>query len=285
MLWTISSVLKWTIEYFQRLKLDSPRLDAEILLSYALGKSRIYLYSHFDEPLEKLELTSYHEFVDRRSKGEPVAYITGQKEFFTIPFLIENGVLIPRPETEELVAIVTNLLKDRESVEILDLCTGSGCIALSILKFLPNSKATAIDLSDKAIEISNKNSARLDLQDRIEILKGDLFEPIDPDKKFDAIVSNPPYIPQKDLENLPIDVKKFEPTLALDGGIDGLDFYRKIANESKNFLAADGFIAVEIGIAQSEKVEEIFNKAGFNKIDVHKDLSGIDRVVIARRDW
>ncbi|MBR1421787.1 MAG: peptide chain release factor N(5)-glutamine methyltransferase [Selenomonadaceae bacterium] len=285
MLWTIASVLKWTTDFFQRKNLDSPKLDAEILLAHVLGKNRVYLYSHFDEPLEKSELASYHESIDRRANGEPVAYITGQKEFFTIPFRVESGVLIPRPETEELVAIVTSRLKNRESIEILDLCTGSGCIALSILKFLPNSKATAIDLSDQAIKIANENSDCLNLQDRIEIIKGDLFEPIDPEKKFDAIVSNPPYIPQKDLENLPIDVRNFEPMLALDGGIDGLDFYRKIAGESKNFLAEDGFVAVEIGIDQSKDVEEIFRRDGFNQIEIRKDLGGIDRVVIARRDW
>ena len=282
MLWTIASVLKWTTDFFQRKNLDSPKLDAEILLAHVLGKNRVYLYSHFDEPLEKSELASYHESIDRRANGEPVAYIVGQKEFFTIPFRVESGVLIPRPETEELVAIVTSRLKDRESIEILDLCTGSGCIALSILKFLPNSKATAIDLSDQAIKIANENSERLDLQDRIEILKGNLFEPIDPDKKFDAIISNPPYIPQKDLENLPIDVKNFEPMLALDGGIDGLDFYRKIASESRKFLTEDGFVAVEIGIDQSKNVEEIFRRDGFNHIEIRKDLSGLDRVVIAR---
>ena len=281
-MWTIGKILKWTTDFFKRKNLDSPRLDAEILLAHVLQKNRVYLYSNFDEPLEKSELNLYHDIIEQRANGKPAAYIIGHKEFFTLKFKVNSNVLIPRPDTETLVTAVSQRLKSKDSAEILDLCTGSGCVALSIINFLPNVSAVLTDISEDVIEIAHENAANLILLDRIEFFCGDLFEAIkDSPRQFDAIVSNPPYIPSQDILKLSDDVKNYEPILALDGGTDGLDFYRRIASESLQYLKSDGFVAVEIGFEQADDVEKIFRSAGFNQVELKKDLSNINRVVLA----
>ena len=281
-MWTIGKILKWTTDFFKRKNLDSPRLDAEILLAHVLQKNRVYLYSNFDEPLEKSELNLYHDIIEQRANGKPAAYIIGHKEFFTLKFKVNSNVLIPRPDTETLVTAVSQRLKSKDSAEILDLCTGSGCVGLSIINFLPNVSAVLTDISEDVIEIAHENAANLILLDRTEFFCGNLFESIkDSPRQFDAIVSNPPYIPSQDILKLSNDVKNYEPILALDGGTDGLDFYRRIASESLQYLKPDGFVAVEIGFEQADDVEKIFRSAGFNQVELKKDLSNINRVVLA----
>lgn len=278
--WTISSLLNWTVNYFKSKNIESARLDAEVLLSHVLGQERIYLYVHFDEPMEQAELGKFREYVKKRAQHVPVAYIIGEKEFMGLPFKVTPDTLIPRPDTEILVENVLANLAEDETVQIVDIGTGSGAIILSLLANLPKARGKTVDIAVKAVEVAKENAVRLQVADRCEFLVGDLFAPLQ-DSKFDVIVSNPPYIPQKDIATLEADVRAYEPVSALTDGGDGLSYYRRLLAEGKRYLKENGFIALEIGIHQAKAVKRIALDNGWRNIKIIKDYAGIDRVVLA----
>lgn len=278
--WTISSLLNWTVNYFKSKNIQSARLDAEVLLSHVLRQERIYLYVHFDEPMEQNELSKFREYVKKRAQHVPIAYIIGEREFMGLPFKVTKDTLIPRPDTEILVEnVLNNVDKDKE-IEIVDIGTGSGAIILSLLVNLPKAQGKTVDISSKAIEVAKENAVNLQVNDRCEFFVGDLFAPLN-DNKFDVIVSNPPYIPQKDIATLEDDVKEYEPVSALTDGGDGLSYYRRLLSEGKAYIKENGFIALEIGIYQSNDVKQIAMDNGWKNIKIIKDYAGIDRVVLA----
>ena len=280
-IWTIGRILKWTEQYFGTKGVESPRLDAEVLLSHVLKKERIYLYVHFDQPLEAAELAAYKELIKQRVNHVPVAYLLGQKEFMGLTFKVTPATLIPRPDTEILVQAAVERLRGREKVSFADIGTGSGAICLSVLSFVPDSTAATVDISQEARAVAEENAASLGMADRIEFFTGDLLEPVK-DRKFTAILSNPPYIPEKDIEGLQAEVRCKEPYGALSGGEDGLDFYRRLCSEAPDLLEDEGFMAFEVGIGQAAVVAKFAEENPLIKrTEILKDLAGIERVVIA----
>lgn len=279
-IWTIGKILKWTEEYFAKAGLDTPRLDAEVLLCHVLHKERIHLYVHFDQPLSKEELAQFKVYIKERVQHKPVAYIVGYKDFMGLEFKVTADTLIPRPDTEILVEAVISRLKTGDDTGIIaDIGTGTGAICLSLLNYLTSLRAVTVDISTKALAVAKENAQRLGLADRIEFYQGDLLEPIK-DGQFTAIVSNPPYIPEGDIAALAADVKDYEPISALVAGPDGLDCYRRLVAEAGALLRAGGFLAMEIGINQREPLEQLAQGMGWGKVEVIKDLAGIDRVLI-----
>ena len=264
-------------------EIENARLEAEILLCNVLKTNRLNLYLNSDRHLTDDHLFMYKKLIQRRLKGEPIAYIVGSKEFMNFDLTVDENVLIPRPETEILVEAVIDRLKNFSGkIKIADLGTGSGAIAISIAKFIVNVEVEAVDISEKAIDIAKLNAINNNVADKINFHVGDLFDPI-VDQKFNAIVSNPPYIPSDIINTLQSEVKNYEPRIALDGGADGLNFYRKIIDLSPKLLLKNGFIAVEIGYDQAELITNLMESDGqFDKIEVIKDLAGLDRIVIAK---
>ena len=280
-IWTIGRILKWTEQYFGTKGVESPRLDAEVLLSYVLKKERIYLYVHFDQPLEAAELAAYKELIKQRVNHVPVAYLLGQKEFMGLTFKVTPATLIPRPDTEILVQAAVERLRGREKVSFADIGTGSGAICLSVLSFVPDSTAATVDISQEARTVAEENAESLGLSERIVFFTGDLLEPVK-DRRFTAILSNPPYIPEQDIEGLQAEVRCQEPYGALAGGKDGLDFYRRLCSEAPVLLDDDGFMAFEVGIGQAAKVAALAEENSLiARTEILKDLAGIERVVIA----
>ena len=235
--------------------IEAPKNKARILLQYTLKVTKEYLIIYDNKNVTSSQRDEYTRNIKRLISGEPLQYITGLQEFMKLNFLVNKDVLIPQPDTEILVEEVIDLAKKIENPSILDLCTGSGAIAISLAKYVPNVKIYATDISKKALEIAKKNAKFNGVLNNIEFKESNLFDKIK-DMKFDIIVSNPPYIPTEDIKNLPIDVKH-EPMIALDGGSDGLEFYRKIFENGYKFLNRLGFICVEIGYNQKENVKKI----------------------------
>lgn len=277
--WTVGSILKWTGQYFQEKGVESPRVDAEVLLSHVLGKERIYLYVHFDEPLQADELKLYKEFIKRRVMHQPVAYILGYKEFMGLRFKVSPAVLIPRPDTEILVEAVIERLKKYENINFLDIGTGSGAIALAVLHNILLAKAIAVDLSADALAVAKENADSLQLTERVTFCQGDLYEPIS-NQQFTAIISNPPYIPDSDIATLQAEVRQ-EPIGALAGGSDGLDFYRRLIKDGISLLKPGGFMAFEVGIYQADAVGQLCIDGGLTNLTILNDYGSIERVVIA----
>lgn len=279
-LWTIGRILKWTEQYFKEKGIESPRLDAEVLLSHILGRERIYLYVHFDEPLEPAELARYREAIKQRVQRVPVAYIIGEKEFMGLTFKVTADTLVPRPDTEILVQAAVERLRARgETPRFADIGTGSGAICLSILHFLPKAQADTVDISPAARAVAEENAAALEVADRVTFHTGDLLAPL-AGQCYDAILSNPPYIPDGDIAALAPEVRLKEPRTALAGGRDGLDFYRRLTADAPAHLKDGGFLAVEIGIHQAAPVAALAVPA-FSRTEILKDYAGIERVVIA----
>lgn len=276
--WTIGAILKWSEQYFGSHGAETPRLDAEVLLSHLLGEKRIYLYVHFDQPLTADELARYKEMVKRRTAGEPVAYICGEKEFMGLAFKVTPSVLVPQPDTETLVEAAIERLRGKKSPRIADICTGSGAIALALAHYLPETSVAATDISADAVSIAKENAETLELSERVQFFEGDLLAPL-AGETFDAIVSNPPYIPSADIEGLPREVRA-EPKIALDGGADGLDFYRRLVRESAALLNDGGFLAVECGDTQAGAIVEMAVTGGFGKTEIVRDLADKERVVV-----
>ena len=279
---TVAEVLKLATARLEAGGVDSARLDAEILLAHVLKCRRLNLYIN-DEKILPLEMIlRFNELINRRLNGSPVAYITKTKDFMGLSFAVNENVLIPRPETEILTEYVGEKLRGLgKEVIFADLGTGSGAICISILKFVKNARAVAIDISEKALEVAQFNAEKFFVEDRIKFYCGDLFTPLE-GQKFNAIVSNPPYIPTSELKNLQIEVK-CEPQSALDGGTDGLNFYRRILSDAPRFLVSGGLLAVEIGINQAEAVKDLFRAANFIDVEILKDLAGIERVVAGKK--
>ena len=255
--------------------IESARLDAEVLLAHILNCRRLYLYVDAGKNLSPEQIERYENLIERRAKKFPIAYLTGQREFMGLNFAVTSDVLIPRPDTEILTQLaIENLPADNPT--FADIGTGSGAICISILKYVKNSTAAAVDISQNALACAQFNAEKFGVDDRVKFYVGNLFEPLR-GQKFHAIISNPPYIPTKDLSTLQDEVK-IEPQIALDGGIDGLDFYRRIVDDAPNFLFSGGFLAVEIGINQADAVKNLFAK-NFTDIEIIRDLSNIERVV------
>lgn len=258
----------------------TPRLDVETLLQKVLDVDRLYILLNLDKSLSTNEEKLFNKFIKERLNSRPIAYIVENREFMGLDFYVKEGVLIPRPDTEVLVEEVIELGKDKGYINILDIGTGSGAITVSLAKYLANAKITSVDISDTALEIGKKNAQSNDVDDRITFIKSDLFTNIEKNMKFDIIVSNPPYIKKEVIETLDKQVKDFEPYNALEGGIDGLDFYRAITTQGKNYLNKGGILAYEVGHDQSEDVSKLMEKNGYTNIYTRKDLQQIDRVVI-----
>ena len=279
-IWTIGRILKWTEQFFKEKGIESPRLDAEVLLSHILGRERIYLYVHFDEPLEPAELARYRDAINQRVQRVPVAYIIGEKEFMGLTFKVTEDTLVPRPDTEILVQAAVERLRARgEAPRFADIGTGSGAICLSVLHFLPKAQADTVDISPAARAIAEENAAALEVADRVTFHTGDLLAPL-AGQCYDAILSNPPYIPDGDIAALAPEVRLKEPRTALAGGKDGLDFYRRLTADAPAHLKDGGFLAVEIGIHQAAPVAALAVPA-FSRTEILKDYAGIERVVIA----
>lgn len=292
--WTMAKLLSWCTGYFQDKGLDSPRLDAELLLAHSLGLKRLDLYLKFDQPLKPEELAGFKTLLKRRVAHEPVAYIIGKKEFWSRDFEVTRDVLIPRPDTEILIECVLDVLQSRRggptcppvNFSGFEIGVGSGIIAVTLLAECPELKMTALDVSEAAIVVARKNAERHGVANRLQLVAGDFFaqDYVSPvGDTFDFIVSNPPYIPTREVAMLQPSVKDFEPHLALDGGDDGLRFYRQILTLALSRLSAHGFVAVEIGENQGEAVVQIFRDAGF-ATQLKKDYAGLDRVVFASKN-
>lgn len=279
-LWTIGRILKWTEQYFKEKGIESPRLDAEVLLSHILGRERIYLYVHFDEPLEPAELARYREAIKQRVQRVPIAYIIGEKEFMGLTFKVTEDTLVPRPDTEILVQAAIERLRARgDAPRFADIGTGTGAICLSVLHFLPKAQADTVDISPAARAVAEENAAALEVADRVTFHTGDLLAPL-AGQCYDAILSNPPYIPDGDIAALAPEVRLKEPHTALAGGRDGLDFYRRLMADAPALLKDGGFLAVEVGIHQAAPVAALAVPS-FSRTEILKDYAGIERVVIA----
>ncbi|OHB51557.1 MAG: protein-(glutamine-N5) methyltransferase, release factor-specific [Planctomycetes bacterium GWF2_41_51] len=271
---------------FTEKKIDSPRLTAELLLSFILNMQRIELYMNFDKEVEKTNLEKLRELVKRCLNNEPVQYLIGRTEFYSLSLKVSKDCLIPRPETELLVERAIEFLRTRTGPQhVCDLCTGSGCIAVSIAKNFPQAAIIATDICDKALSIAAENIAKYNLGEKIHLLHGDLFKPIIDQldgKEFDLIVCNPPYISLPEYENLDQKVKSHEPKLALEAGPEGLDIYRRIAAEVGSHLKKDGLLLLEIGYLQGKAVKQLLDDTKiFGEIKIEKDLSANDRIVSA----
>ena len=278
-IWTIGALLQWTQQYFAGKGIDSPRLDAEILLAHVLHKERIYLYAHYDKPMNGEELAAYRAMVKQRADRLSVAHILGTKAFMGLEFKVSEDVLIPRPETEMLVETV---VAAAEGTAIIDIGTGSGAIILSLLHYLPQATGTGVDISPKALTIAAENGRTLGLDGRVTWIESDLFTKV-PQGACDWLVSNPPYLTKGDMEQLQPEVRH-DPALALYGGDDGLEFYRRIAADSPAYVKAGGHCAVEIGAGQAEDVTAIFCRHGaYDHEQTVKDYGGIDRVLVFSR--
>ena len=276
---TIKEMLSKGMIMLKGNNVDSPKLKARLLLQYILKKPRQYLIVYDNEEVGKKEQWEYFVNIEKLTNGVPLQHITHQQEFMKKNFYVDENVLIPRPDTEILVEETIKIASKMNKPKILDLCTGSGAIAISIAKNLPNSEVYAIDISSKAIEIAKKNAKELDA--KVKFIKSNLFSKLDK-MKFDIIVSNPPYIKKDVMKTLSKEVKK-EPELALDGGNDGLDFYRKITTQAIEYLKFGSYLCYEIGYDQKDEVIDIINKQGnYSNIYCKKDLGGNDRVVIAQ---
>ncbi len=276
--WTVLRVLRWTAGYFRERGLDSPRLDAELLLADTLGLDRVGLYLRYDQPLTDEELAAYRRRVARRAKHEPVAYILGKAEFWSLSLKVSPAVLIPRPDTEVLVEEA--LARGGEQARVLDVGTGSGAIVLALAGECPDWRFSALDLSQEALQIARQNAERHDVGERISFVHGDLAHL--PEGPFDLIVANPPYILRGELAGLMADVRDYEPMQALDGGEDGLDAYRALAAQAISRLAAGGCLLVEIGAGQQNDVRSLFEEAGLLDVATRTDYAGIERVVSGR---
>ncbi len=275
--WTVLKVLNWTKGYLAEKGVDNARLEAEWLLCAELGLDRVGLYVNFEKPLQLHELTALRKTVARRARREPLQYILGNQEFMGLEFQVTPAVLIPRHDTETLVNEAVNRAGD--APRILDMGTGSGCIAVALAKFLPQSEVTAVDCSDDSLAVARRNAERNEVN--VRFISGSLFQPLQ-EERFDIVVSNPPYIPTADLAGLQPEVRDFEPRGALDGGTDGLDFYRLIVQTAPKRLNPGGWLMVEVGIGQADTVQEMFATAGFMEIFTAKDPGDIQRVVGGR---
>lgn len=272
--WTTLKVLTWTKEYLANKGVENARLEAEWLLCEALALDRVGLYLNFDKPLSDAELASFRQMVARRAKREPLQHILGTQEFMGLEFKVSPAVLIPRHDTETLLQEALRVAP--QAATALDIGSGSGCVAIALAKNLAGAAVISVDIAADALELAAQNAALNGVQ--VDFRHGSMFEPVQ-GESFDLIVSNPPYIPTADLAGLEPEVRDFEPRTALDGGVDGLNFYRQIVAQAPEHLSPRGWLLVEVGIGQDGQVKELFASAGFSAIFTAKDPGGIERVV------
>ncbi|HSD90607.1 MAG TPA: peptide chain release factor N(5)-glutamine methyltransferase [Kofleriaceae bacterium] len=275
--WTTLAVLDWTTKRFTDAGIASARLEAQLLLAHVLKCSRMQLYTGFDKPLAEAELTGYRELIRRRLGGEPVAYLLGEHEFWGLPFHVDENVLVPRPDTETVVEVARSLRADRNApCRVLDLCTGSGVLAISLAKELPAAQIVATEVSPAAAAIARRNAERNGVAERVDVRTGDLWAPVT-GEKFDLIVSNPPYIATSVISTLSPEVRR-EPLIALDGGEDGMRFYDRICAVARLHLEPGGALVVEHGFDQAAAVRERFEAANFERVTLVNDLAKNPRV-------
>lgn len=284
-IWTIKKLLDWSTGYLQEKSFDDARLNAELLICHTLNyKNRVDLYLHHDKPLRQEELDAFKELFKRRLNREPLQYIIGETDFMGLKFYVDRRVLIPRQETEILVEQVINNCRNSDGqIDLLDIGVGSGNIAVSLAKFIGNAFITAIDVSVDALEVAKLNIEKNNVSGRVELINHDIFSSLLLNKKFDVVVSNPPYISQNEFMQVGEDVGKYEPRLATTDNADGLTYYRRIADVSRSLLKNDGKIFVEIAYNQNEDVTRIFAEMGYTNLEEIKDYGGNPRVVKA--EW
>ena len=279
----IGSLLNLATKILKSKKIDTARLDSQLILGKVLNKDKIYLMINSSEEVEKEKEEEFLNLINKRMENMPVRYILGEVDFMGLDFYIEEGVLIPRSDTEVLVEEVLKIIGEDEKLYVCDLCSGSGAIGISLAYYRKNIMVDLIDFYEKPEEISKKNIIKNNLEKQVKFIKSDLLkEPIKELKKYDIIVSNPPYIKEDVIETLMDDVKNYEPRSALSGGDSGLIFYERIVEESKKVLKENGILAFEIGYDQGDSVSNIMKNNGYIYIKVVKDLAGLDRVVIGR---
>lgn len=275
----IQEILQKGTEFLQASGNLNARMEAQMILSEVTGKTKEWFVTHFDEVISEKESEAFYTIIEKRAKGEPLQYLLGYTYFMGLRFLVNENVLIPRADTEILVESVIQRIEKEKKVKLLDLCTGSGCIAISLKKYLEKAEIFASDISKKALETAKKNA--FENQVAVEFILSDRFQKI-PDIKFDAIVSNPPYLTESEMTELQKEVM-YEPKLALAGGRDGLDFYREIAEKAKTYLRDGGILAFEIGFRQADAVSAVLSEQNYREIEVLKDYSGNQRVVISKK--
>jgi len=279
--WTVQRVIQWTTGHFQKKGLDNPRLEAEVLLAHLLGIDRMGLYLNYDRSLKEGERTAYREMIQRRAEGEPTAYIVGSKEFWSLRFAVSPECLIPRPETEHLVEEAVRLGKELERpLRVLEIGQGCGAVAVALATELDQAEIVATDISPGACSLAQENAERHGVTGRIRVVLGDLFPRGEP--PFGLICSNPPYVPTAEVLALAPEVRDYEPLTALDGGEDGLRFFRRIAQGAPAFLIEGGWLLLEMGQGQASQVAAILQEQGFAQIDLIPDHAGIKRVIKAQ---
>jgi len=296
--WTVGRLLQWTTDYLQGRGAESPRLDAEVLLAHALGCRRIDLYAAFDDAPTDDRRAAFRELVRRRAEGTPVAYLVGNKEFYSLSFRVTPDVLIPRPETELLVVAALDLAKSPSPLllkegqgaraadsppDIADVGTGSGAVAVCLAKHLPRSRVAAIDISPAALDVARQNALEHGVVDRIAFFESDLFEAVPPELRFDLIASNPPYVTTAEMDQLAVDVRRYEPRVALEAGPRGTEVIERLADQAAGRLRPGGWLLMEIGPAIHDAVRSLLQSdARYEQVETTTDLARLPRVVRAR---
>jgi release factor glutamine methyltransferase len=281
--WTVGRLLDWTAKFLAEKGSESPRLDTEVLLAHALGCKRIELYTRHDEEVSDDSRQRFRALIRQRMEGCPVAYLVGRKEFYSLELEVSRAVLIPRPDTETLVEECLRLAKDVAEPAVLDMGTGSGCLAVAVAKYAKQARVIAIDISAEALAVATRNAAKHGVAERVRFLQGDLFAPLSEGERFDFILSNPPYIPRDDIAGLQAGVRDYEPHLALDGGADGLEVLGRLVAGAPARLKPGGYLLVEIGSPQEAPARQrIEAQAGFELAKTVYDSSGHPRVLRAR---
>ena len=285
---TLEQAIKKATEYLTRAGVISARLDAELLLAHIIGKDRTWIFTHVHDDLDTGNETAFQQLVDRRARREPLQYILGIQEFCGLSFKVTPDVLIPRPETELLVEAAAAFLKNASRPTIVDLCTGSGCIAVTLAKESGSARIFAADRSAQALAVARENANIHGVAGQIRFLEGDLFQPfeeLDIEEQIDVITANPPYIEARELASLQPEGRDFEPEMALISGPEGTEIHQRIIARAPAFLRKNGALIMEMGIGQAEKVSAMADASGsYAKPEILKDLAGIDRVIILHRN-
>ncbi len=278
----ISQAIQKAAEILKNSEVPEPAREAKSILSLVLDKDKSFIIAHTEYELSTAEEVQFRDFIKRRANREPFQHIAGKQEFFGLDFIVTPDVLIPRPETELIVETGIEILKDLENSNFCEVGIGSGCIAVSILHEIKNAKAIGLDISAKALQIAGKNAEKNGVSGRLELMVSDIFEGLNKAEKFDLIVSNPPYVPLKDVPGLQIEVREFDPLIALTDGKNGLTIIEKIIKQSPEYLKPDGVLLLEIGFGQSERVSEMFDLKIWQDVVYVSDLQNIPRMVKAQ---
>lgn len=290
--WTVGRLLQWTTDFLKQKGADSPRLDAEVLLAHALGRQRIMLYVAFGEEVPEEQRAKFRDLVKRRGAGVPVAYLLGEKEFFSLPFEVTPATLVPRPETEALVVEAAEAIAamrrsgeiaERTTPRVADVGTGTGCLAVTIAKQVEGAVVTATDISSDALAVAKRNAERHGVADRVTFLEGDLLSPTKDASPFDVVVSNPPYVSEAEYAALARDVREQEPRSALVGGPTGVETIARLVPQAFERLRPGGRVMIEIGPSIADATRKLFGEDQWTDVAIKKDLAGLARIVMARK--